>query len=618
MSFVLQHPSTQALAWALIHFVWQGAAIGLVALALFRFARLSVSARYTTGVLAIAAMLVAPAITFAMLTRTASPAARLDAAASAVTNIAASEPASATANPNRASGDAARPATALSAPVVFLGLWCSGVVVLSLRLLGGWVVARRLARRAIRPAEPDIQALARRVAGRLGLDRVVAVFESSAVAVPVMIGWMKPVVLLPVAALAGLSPAQLEALLAHELAHVRRHDYLVNLLQSAAETLLFYHPAVWWISRRVRADREHCCDDIALGVCDRIVYATALTDLAAMTTPPRLALAATDGPLLGRVRRILGQSADRGDSGSGWLSMGLIVLIAAAIVPATRTSARGPAAETRRVETAQAAEPQSGAARPVEAPKELRPEGEAPREVPVGMAARERALLQQRYQIDKERAELDFKKAEAESKARRVSLATEMDLLRSQYERAKQQVAVGMLSNSTLAEIQAQIATTEQKTRVEMAELQYQSASFDLKRREMALRLEAEMYQTQVESARAGDRSAGEIKAAEASRIGDQGRLMADTVLVTAPDELVRAGDVLTIEISNEPDLPRAYLVQSDGTIRLPLVGAIRVLGLNVRQAHEAIGKQLMDRRLGEGAVLDMTLRRRKAPGVAR
>jgi hypothetical protein len=350
-----------------------------------------------------------------------------------------------------------------------------------------------------------------------------------------------------------------------------------------------------------------------------------------MTTPPRLALAATDGSLLSRVRRILGQSADRGDSGSGWLSMCLIVLIAAAIVPATRTSARGPAAsETRRIEPAQNAEPQSGAVRPVEAPKEVRPEGVAPRGVQTGvsttadedrqreLAARERALLEQRHQIDQQRAELEFKKVEAQSKARLAGLSTEMELLHAQYERAKQQVAVGMLSSSELAAIQAQIATAEQKTRVEQAELQYQSASFDLKRRELALELDAERYQTQFESARAGDRSAAEIKATEASRIGDQGRLMADTVPVTAPDELVRAGDVLTIEISNEPDLPRAYLVQSDGTIRLPLVGAIRVQGLSVRQAHEAIGRQLMDRHLSEGAVLDVTLRRHKVPGVAR
>ena len=102
-----------------------------------------------------------------------------------------------------------------------------------------------------------------------------------------MVGWLNPVVLLPASALSGLTPTQIEALLAHELAHVRRHDYLVNLLQSVVETLLFYHPAVWWVSAHVRAEREHCCDDLAVAVCDRLVYVTALADLAAMTSTPR-------------------------------------------------------------------------------------------------------------------------------------------------------------------------------------------------------------------------------------------------------------------------------------------------------------------------------------------
>ena len=86
--------------------------------------------------------------------------------------------------------------------------------------------------------------------------------------------------LLPMSALAGLSPLQVEAILAHELAHIRRHDYLVNLLQTLLETLLFYHPAVWWLSRQIRIEREHCCDDLAVSLCgDPVVYARALADL---------------------------------------------------------------------------------------------------------------------------------------------------------------------------------------------------------------------------------------------------------------------------------------------------------------------------------------------------
>jgi len=207
-------------------------------------------------------------------------------------------------------------------------------LVLSVRLLGGWVVARRLARRAIKPVSTDIQVIVRRIAAHLALDRVVRVFESTAVSVPVMMGWLRPIVLLPTAALGGLSPMQLEALIAHELAHVRRHDYVVNLLQSIVETLLFYHPAVWWVSKQVRAEREHCCDDLAVEVCDRVVYVSALAELAAIAGSRGVALAATDGTLVTRVRRLLGRSREGEGIRAGWLPAFVVVFAVGAWMPA--------------------------------------------------------------------------------------------------------------------------------------------------------------------------------------------------------------------------------------------------------------------------------------------
>ena len=92
-----------------------------------------------------------------------------------------------------------------------------------------------------------------------------------------VIGWLRPVILLPTSALTGLSPSHLEAILLHELAHIRRLDYLINLLQTIVETLLFYHSAVWWVSRRIRIERENCCDDVAVSVLGGSRdYATAL------------------------------------------------------------------------------------------------------------------------------------------------------------------------------------------------------------------------------------------------------------------------------------------------------------------------------------------------------
>ncbi len=199
---------------------------------------------------------------------------------------------------------------------------------LSVRLIGGWVMTRHLARSAIEGVSPSIESAARRIAARLHVTRRVAIFESGAVLVPTLIGWMKPVVLLPASALAGLSAEQLEAILAHELAHVRRHDYLINLLQSVVETLLFYHPAVWWVSARVRAEREHCCDDLAVDVCgDRLVYVSALAELTTLANRRSLALAATDGSLVGRVRRILGGPRPMSEPAPAWALLALVALV---------------------------------------------------------------------------------------------------------------------------------------------------------------------------------------------------------------------------------------------------------------------------------------------------
>src|SRR5262249_13851986 len=150
------------------------------------------------------------------------------------------------------------------------------------------------------PAEPAWQAIVTRLSRRLHIARRVRIFRSSLVDVPTVIGWLKPVVLVPASALAGLAPHQLEAVLAHELAHIRRHDYLVNLMQTLVETLLFYHPAVWWLSRRIRLERENCCDDLAVHLCgDPYTYARALADLEQLRGGRRqLALAATGGSLL--------------------------------------------------------------------------------------------------------------------------------------------------------------------------------------------------------------------------------------------------------------------------------------------------------------------------------
>jgi TonB family protein len=359
----LSTPAMQALAWSLVHFLWQGTVLALAAAAVMRWMAPTARARYVTGVATLALMLAAPAGTFVML--------RTERAAGTLADTSLQPPAAGLVVTTEIVVEV--PAAAASAsptnrllPALML-IWIGGVCILSARLLGGWAVARRLAMTTRQPVEADVEALAARVAERLGVRRFVRLAESSVVAVPIVIGWLKPVVLVPSAAVAGLPPAHLEALLAHELAHVRRHDYLVNLLQSAIETLLFYHPAVWWVSGRVRQEREHCCDDEAVAVCDRIVYVRALTNLAAMTVQTRLALAATDGSLLRRVRRLLTSAPDQRASG-GWLSMAIVGVVLTGLTPALMAVASDPQATPAPAPTPLVAPVPQPAPRPVTAP----------------------------------------------------------------------------------------------------------------------------------------------------------------------------------------------------------------------------------------------------------
>jgi len=300
--------------WTLLHFVWQGAAIAFVAALGFRFLRGSASRiRYALAGAAMVTMLIAPLATAARLSGSASVAA--DASSSRLTRSLAPAPSTLSLGPAASQRmarlvrqvPAARPEALGAVLPTIVMLWIAGVVVLQLRLLGGWWHVRTLHRVALTAPPSDWQTRVASLATRLGLRQLVHVVEARAVDIPSVIGWWRPVILLPLGALAGLSPAQADAILVHELAHIRRHDYLVNGLQHVAETLLFYHPAVWWISRRVRVEREHCCDAIVVQMCgDPVDYAAALVELeAGRSARPALAVAASDGSLVQRIRMML-------------------------------------------------------------------------------------------------------------------------------------------------------------------------------------------------------------------------------------------------------------------------------------------------------------------------
>jgi len=470
----------QDLAWTLVHFIWQGAAIGLAAFLLLRAARLTAPVRYAVGTAALAVMLAAPIVTFLVLQSQPAPADRVvrnpQVLAPPDVRIAADVPAPQPTDSTILPGGDWRPLVSSLIIVV----WLAGVVALSVRLLGGWLVARRLVTRAVRPAVPEIGALARRLAGRLRLDRMVRLFESAAVAVPVTIGWLKPVVLLPAAAMTGLSMAQIEALLAHELAHVRRYDYLVNLLQSAVETLLFYHPAVWWISRLVRTEREHCCDDIAIHVCDRVVYVTALSDLAAIGTP-RVVMAATAGSLLCRVRRILDGKPGADRAGAGWMPSLVLLLLAGAFVPAALTSPPVSAQEARPagVQSGVPGGVAGGVVGGVPGGVVGGVPGGVVGGVPGGVAGgvlgvsqgvgstsqsdRRKAEEARRAEHEQQMREQERARGGAQLEAEIAELETALKLARERYERVKQLVQVGLESTQTLVETEAELGKLERQ-----------------------------------------------------------------------------------------------------------------------------------------------------------
>jgi beta-lactamase regulating signal transducer with metallopeptidase domain len=325
---VLSPALVQALGYALLHSLWQGGVLALLlagALPLLRRQRAEV--RYAASAGALAGLVLVVGLTFGLYYQRA-PVAESSAgvaASSMATTSLAAMPARPTAAVTAVAAKTVAPDEPLTwlranarqleayLPLVVVA-WLLGLVLMSGRLAGGLLYASRLRRAGTQALGAEWQQRLATLAHRAGVRRPVALLESARVAGPVVLGHLRPVILLPLGAVAGLSPALLEALLAHELAHIVRRDYLLNLGLAVAEVLFFYHPAVWFMANCLRAERENCCDDQAAALCGgdglRVARAlVALAELEAATAPtPRLALAAAGsggrGGLLARVRRL--------------------------------------------------------------------------------------------------------------------------------------------------------------------------------------------------------------------------------------------------------------------------------------------------------------------------
>ena len=314
-----------ALGWSLLHFLWQGTALAALAAVLMALFQRS-SARYVVGVSVLVLMSLAPLATFSYLQHTDVP-----------SNARNSTPLVSAAWPLATSTSPTIPSQTLrvsssDAIAWLVQAWLFGVAIFSLRSAGGFLLLERERRKRASVVGERVLEICYTLQDQLGISRTIQYCECKWLQAPAVIGWFRPVVFLPATALTGLSEDQLQAVIAHELAHIQRLDAFVNVFQVCLETLLFYHPAVWWLNKRIRSEREHCCDDIAVSLCgDAVEYARALTLMEELRSAPVFAMAANRGPLTDRIMRVLGLKTLRaGMRGIGLI--GSLLCLSAALV----------------------------------------------------------------------------------------------------------------------------------------------------------------------------------------------------------------------------------------------------------------------------------------------
>jgi beta-lactamase regulating signal transducer with metallopeptidase domain len=376
-------PRSLRLGLCLVHFLWQGALAGLLAgMLLLAMRRASPQRRYAVLLLVFGAMPALPIATFAVLNDSPRFGSQNLMEPERPVTVATSGGESAAGPGDQSTFSVFAPATQsrprtspISSPSAsvlnpvttwsdlfsaawswphrhiswIVAAWTLGVCLCSLRLAIGLAGARRLRRIGLAPAGAPCLQLCDELARRFKISRAVLVFESVLVRAPVVAGWTAPMILLPASVVTGLSTAQLRAILAHEMAHICRHDYLVNVWQTVVETLLFYHPAVWWLSGALRNEREHCCDELAAEVCqDKLIVARALASLAAIDAVPGPAvLAANGGKLVRRIRRLL-SAEGAADPRTDWQSTGALflgLLLLASTIVLAGAPARSPAGD---------------------------------------------------------------------------------------------------------------------------------------------------------------------------------------------------------------------------------------------------------------------------------
>lgn len=331
----------EALGWTILHSLWQSALVAItLSVLLILLQRHSARIRYTVATAALFSSLLIAGVTFVRTYQQTQPTISMATPASQLQTPQVAKPTSNT-NTTLTTANSAKPmlrgATLVNfkyyfskhLPAVVL-VWLLGMLTMLLKFLGGLAYVQRLKFQKIYSLGTAWNTRLTTMAQSLRVTQPVRLFESALVKTPLVIGYFKPVILLPFGTIAGLSPDQVEAILAHELAHIYRKDYLLNMLQSLVEILFFFNPAIWWISDYVRVERENCCDDQAIALCGNpLTYARALANLQTISVnAPQLALAfaGKDGSLLGRIKRLVQQPTLRPTFSEGFMAACVLII----------------------------------------------------------------------------------------------------------------------------------------------------------------------------------------------------------------------------------------------------------------------------------------------------
>lgn len=356
---IFTETTIENLGWTLVHSIWQLSAVGLGLFIAFRLLRgAAPGLRYAVSVGALAVTFLLPAITLWRVAANDSPIGKREytradegsgpppsaPVGNSRQNVAISGQGSESLAPSTGSDAIAAAREFLSArfPTAFpfaVALWILGVAIFSLRLVGGAWQLQLLRKRGVEPLSDEWQARLRTIAEMLRVRKAVAISATNSLATPIAVGVLKPMILVPAGLFLQVDPRQLESIIAHELIHIRRNDQWVSVAQSIAETLFFYHPCVWWISNRIRVEREFAADAAVIDAFadDRVVYATALANLeeirlrANRDAAPALAPAADGGNLMQRIERILKNKTEIRSANSAW-SAGLALALISALL----------------------------------------------------------------------------------------------------------------------------------------------------------------------------------------------------------------------------------------------------------------------------------------------